>query len=405
MGVTVGPVIPDRAAELATAMGTAFGFDPDEEGIERFRRDFEWDRMRAAYDGDRIVGTLGAFSLDMTVPGSTLPCAGTTIVSVMPTHRRRGILRMMMDAHLEDARNHNEPLAALWASDSGIYGRFGYGRAAPAAEVEIDRNHGAFHRLTPHPIPVRLITADEAADLLPPFYAETRLRHPGFLARSDAWWKSRHFRDPERDRQGATAYRYAVTNENEEVTGFAQYRFKNEWTDGHGAGEVRITELLGSTPESWIGLWRFILDHDLTARIKASERPVDDPLFELLSAPRRARTELSDSLWVRVMDVKAALEGRSYSGSARAVIQVHDPVDASLTKWQLDLSPEGAAVSTSDAAADVELDLEDLGACYMGWSRFRQLAVSGRLTGDASVITALDRAFTWSPAPWCPEVF
>ena len=405
MGVTVGPVTPDRAEEVALAMGTAFGFDPEADRVERFRNTFEWDRMRTAYDGDKIVGTIGAFSLDMTVPGSTLPCAGTTVVAVMPTHRRRGILRMMIDSHLDDARHRNEPLAALWASDSGIYGRFGYGEAALGADVRVARDHGSFHRLAARPSPIRLVTAEEAAELLPPFYERVRMSRPGFFARSDQWWKNRRLRDPESERDGATAFRYAVTEENGAVTGYVQYRFKSNWTEGHGAGDVRIRELLGSTAESWAGLWRFVLDHDLTARIEASERPVDDPLFGLLSAPRRAHVTLSDSLWVRVMDVKTALEGRSYADTAGTVIQVHDPIDASLTKWRLDLSPEGSQVTPTDADAEVELDLEDLSACFMGRSRFRQLALAGRLNGEPSDIAALERAFAWSPAPWCPEVF
>src|SRR5690606_5161229 len=158
MGVTVGPVGDDRAAEYLAAMGQAFGFDSSDEHRERFSKYFEWDRARAAYDGDRIVGTLGAFSLDLTVPGGTLPCGGTTVVSVLPTHRRRGILRQLMDAHFEDVRARDEPLAGLWASKSSIYGRFGYGLAAVGLDVEVSRAHVDFHRLAAMPAPSRLVS-------------------------------------------------------------------------------------------------------------------------------------------------------------------------------------------------------------------------------------------------------
>lgn len=405
MGVTIGPVPPERADEYLDVAGGAFGFDHDEGDTSRFSRYYEWDRARAAYDGERMVGTAGAYSLEMTVPGSTMSCGGTTVVSVLPTHRRRGILRMMLDSHFEDVRERGEPIAGLWASESSIYGRFGYGIAARDAEIEVRRDHGGFHRLAAPQAPVRLIGREEATKLLPDFYDSVRHRHPGFFARSRAWWNDRRLHDPPDDRDGATAFRFAVTEENGHVTGFVQYRYKEQWTDGHGAGEVRITELLAGGPESWSGLWHFVLEHDLTATIKASHRSIDDPIFGLLAAPRRARTTVDDSLWIRIMDIPAALEGRSYAANAAVVVSVHDPVDASLTTWRLDVSPEGAEISASDEAPDVELDLSDLSACFMGWSRFQDMAAAGRIAGDHRFLRELDAAFDWFPSPWCPEVF
>lgn len=406
MGVTIAPVPKERAADFVGAMGAAFGFDiEDEERLSRFAELFEWDRSRGAFDGDQIVGTSGAFSLDLTVPGGTMACAGTTVISVLPTHRRRGILRSMMDSHLEDVRQRQEPIAGLWASDSAIYGRFGYGSAAQNVEVEVSRDHGRFHRISPPPAPVRLISANEARQLLPPFYEKFRVTTPGFYGRSERWWALRRFRDDPNDRDGATAYRYAVTETDGKLTGYIQYRFKENWEEGHGIGEVRVRELLGSDPPSWSGLWRFVLDHDLTARIVAPERSVRDPLFEMLAGRRRARQKVEDSLWIRVMDVESALQGRSYSGRADVVVEIHDPLDASSSVWHFDLSPEGATVTPSQDRADVTMDLEDLGACFLGWGRFADLARAGRLTGDARHLHALDGAFTWSPLPWCSEVF
>jgi len=405
MGVTVGPVGEDRAAEYLAAMGQAFGFDSSDEHRERFSKYFEWDRARAAYDGDRIVGTLGAYSFEMTVPGGTMPCGGTTVVAVLPTHRRRGVLRQMIESHFEDVRERGEPIAGLWASESSIYGRFGYGIAAVGLDVEVDRDHVDLHRLAPRAAPARLVSREEAMDLFPPFYDRERRLRPGFFARSPSWWEFRRFHDSEPSREGATAFRYAVTEENGVVTGFAQYRFKEKWREGHGQGTVLVHELLGSTPESWAGLWSLVLNHDLTARIRADNRSVDDPLFGLLAAPRRARTTVDDSLWIKVLDVRRALEGRAYSASVSAVVGLHDPTDATTTTWRLDLSPDGAEVTPADSDPQVEMDMEDLGACFLGRARFTALAAAGRIRGDLSVVRALEAAFTWSPRPWCPEVF
>lgn len=405
MGLEVGPVADDQAREFLTVQGLAFGFDVNDGMVERVTRLFEWDRGRAAYDGNRMVGTVGSYSLDMTVPGDTMRCGGTTVVAVLPSHRRRGILRQMIDSHLEDVREHDEPIAGLWASDSAIYGRFGYGCAALGVDITIDRDHAAFHRLAAPTAPVRMVEAAEAHRLLPPFYDRARLDTPGFFARSEIWWENRRFRDDESSRDGNTAYRFAVTEENGAVTGFVQYRFRSRWRDGHGQGAVKVFELLGTTPESWAGLWSYIVNHDLTARIEADDRSLSDPVFNLLAGTRRVRGEVGDTLWIRIMDVPRALEGRRYSAPARAVVRVHDPLDASATTWQLDLAPEGASVSPSQQQAEVELDIEDLSACFMGWSRFQDLGRAGRLQGDATALRALDTAFAWSPLPWCSEVF
>lgn len=405
MTVRVGPVDVDSARTFLEAMGTAFGFDPDDGDVERFSRYFEWDRARAAYEGNVIVGTIGAYSLDMTVPGGTMPCGGTTVVAVRPTHRRRGVLRAMMGEHLAEMREREEPIAGLWASDSAIYGRFGYGCAALSADLEMKREYSRFHRLAPDPDPVRMIEAAEAPTILPGFYERMRDGIPGLFARSDMWWELRHFRDNPEDRQGATAYRYAVTEGPDGVSGYVQYRFKENWANEHGEGEVRVRELFADQPTAWAGLWRFVLDHDLTAKITASRRSLEDPLLEMLDGRRRARLTVSDSLWVRIMDVKAALTGRRYRNRAVATVAVHDPWDGRVDTWQLELGPEGAEVTATDRQPDVELDLADLGACFMGWSRLAAMGRAGRVVGNPDTLAALDLAFSWSPSPWCAENF
>ena len=405
MGVNVLPVPDDRRRDFHEVLGLVFGFEPTDADHERFDLYFPWDRSRGAFDGQSLVGTLGAFSLDMTVPGGTMACGGTTVVSVLPTHRRRGILRMMIDSHLAEVRDREEPIAGLWASDSAIYGRFGYGAAARATEIEMGREHAGFHRLVPEPAPVRLIDREEAGQILPPFYDDFRLSYPGMFARSETWWRNRRLHDDRHNRNGFTPFRFAVTESGGAVTGYAQYRYKAEWTDGHGAGMIRVVELFAADPSALAGLWRYLLDHDLTAKVVAPHRPVDDPVFDLLAGRRRAKATIEDSLWIRIMDVKRALEGRRYSASAATVLALHDPIDGSLTRWQLDLSPEGASVTPASAEPEVTMDLEDLGGGLMGWSRFRDLGRAGRLEGEPEVLARLDAAFSWSPSPWSPEVF
>lgn len=406
MGVHIAPAQAGDLETFFTTAGLAFGHDDDlDDHTRRFAELFEWDRSRCAFDGDQMVATAGTFSLDLTVPGATMPCAGTTFVGVIPSHRRRGILRALMDAHFDEVRLRGEPIAALWASDSAIYGRFGYGCASTEVEVEVARDHATFNRLAPEPEPARLITPAEAKSILPDLYNRIRYSRPGFFARSTEWWDVRRFSDRPKDRHGATSYRYAITEVGGAPTGYLQYRFKRAWEGGHGTGEVQVGELLGTSPGSWSGLWRFVLDHDLTRLITAPHRPLDDPLFELLAGRRRAVAEVGDNLWVRILDVPAALTGRRYAASVDTTLAVREPLDASVSTWRLEATPEGASCTPYLGEAAVALDVEDLGACFLGWSRFRSQAAAGRLSGPPSDLAALDAAFGWYPLPWCPEVF
>jgi predicted acetyltransferase len=311
----------------------------------------------------------------------------------------------MMRAHLDDVREHDEPIAALWATDSAIYGRFGYGCAAICHEVEVNRNHVDLHRLAPATRPVRLIGPEEAARVLPPIFDAVRAEVPGFFVRPSGWWEHRRLSDPERDREGMTTYRYVVVDGDDGIAGYAQYRSKLDWSDGHGAGKTEVRELIGTTPESWASLWSYVLSQDLIAKTTADLRPPWDPIFDLLAGMRRASVTTGDSYWVRIMDIPAALTSRAYSSDIDVVLSVFDPLGDVSGSYRLAVRGDDIECTPVGDDPDVSLDLEDLSACYMGRSRFRDLAQVGRVSGDGPVLAALDAAFTWHPQPWCPEIF
>jgi hypothetical protein len=226
------------------------------------------------------------------------------------------------------------------------------------------------------------------------------------FARSEAWWQNRRLHDDRHNRNGFTPFRFAVTESGGAVTGYVQYRYKAEWTDGHGAGMIRVVELFAADASALAGLWRYLLDHDLTAKVVAPHRAVDDPIFDLLAGRRRAKATIEDSLWIRIMDVKRALEGRRYSAPAATVLALHDPIDGSLTRWQLDLSPEGASVTPTSAEPEVTVDLEDLSAGLLGWPRFRELGRAGRWRALPTCwpdSTPLSRGTRHPGAPRCSE--
>ena len=304
-------------------MGVVFGFDPPD-GDNRVLRLLPLDRTRCGFDGGKMISTSGAYSLEMTVPGAQVACGGTTAVVVAPTHRRQGVLREMMRAHLDDVKEHGEPIAALWASDSAIYGRFGYGCASICYDIAIEPDHATLSRLAPQPGRARMVDRAEALEVVPPLYDRLRMEIPGFFSRTPHWWEDRSFRDSEST--GATTnLRYGVVDGEDGVAGFTSFRTKAHWDEGHGSGKVIVQDLFAVTPEAWAGTWALVANQDLVARVESGLRPSWDPIFDLLAGTRRALTFRYDALWVRLMDVPAALTARSYSAPVDVVLESRRP--------------------------------------------------------------------------------
>jgi predicted acetyltransferase len=401
-GIVVRIPTPAEIESFRFVLARNFGVDPRPDGAEGFKRIWERDRALGAWDGPELVGTLGCFSLQLSVPGGTVATGGATMVSVAPTHRRRGILRQMMAAHFRDVADRGEPLSALWASEAEIYGRFGYGPAAQGVDLRIPRTYTNLHRLVPSPAPIRLVDEHEARRLIPSIYERIAPSWPGFISRSAEWWEERWFKDPPDRRNGATALRFALTASND---GYALYRQKHKYDQGNSSGELIVVDVLGTNPESWAGLWSFLLHHDLPATIEAVQRSPMDPIFDFLESPRRMTAGRRDSIWIRTHDPAAALAARRYQVDGRLVFEVIDPAMDRTVAVELEGGPDGATCQITSKAPDLVLDIEDLGACYLGWSRFRTLARAGRIGGDKASLALADLMFAWDPLPWCPEVF
>lgn len=402
MPVEIRSATPAEGRDFRSVLNRNFGYDAKPEGEEGFLRLWDPERSVCAFEDGAMVATAGAFSLQLTVPGGVVPTGGTTMVSVAPTHRRQGLLRRMLQAHLRDVSERGEPLAALWASESSIYGRFGYGVAAQEADLTIPTDRIGFHRLAPEPARARLLTDDEARSKIPVLYDKVRPSWPGFYERSDAWWQERWFTDRPNGREGASSRRFAMTVNDD---GYVIYRQKPQWEAGTAQGELVVLDLLGTSPESWAGLWAFVLNHDLTATVKAPLRSPTDPIQDFLAAPRRILQRRSDSIWIRVHDPARALAARSYQSEGHLVLELIDRFLDRTVTVELEAGPDGATCAPTDRPADLVFDIEDLGACYLGWSRFRSLARAGRVGGDRAALALADQMFSWDPQPWCPEIF
>lgn len=394
------------AEEMRLAAGAIshyFGSRPDEAWSDRWLTFFGLERMHAAFDGASIVGGAGAFTLALTVPGGVVPAAGISVVGVLPTHRRRGALTAMMRAQLDDVRRRGEPIACLWASEGTIYERFGYGLSVNAMDVVIPRERSAF-RGAPSPSgSARVVTTEEALAILPGIYDRVRVRTPGMLTRTPAWWKNRRMLDAPERRGGGGVLEHVVVEIDGKPEAYALYRMHFRLEHDSPAGKVHVLEAIGTTPDAVRAVLRVLLDIDWTASIHLPVMPVDHPLRLMLEEPRRASFRLYDTLWVRLVDVAAALSARSYASDDAVVLDVRDAFCES-NAGRHQVSRKG--VTRTDANADLSLDVSDLGAAYLGGFSFTELAAAGRVTEHRpGALARADSLFRTDRPPFNPEMF
>jgi predicted acetyltransferase len=409
MDIDIRPITPEQGDEFSAVMAAAFGETFSEDELADHDRWFEYDRSIAAFDGDRMVGTGGAYSMDLTLPGLTaIPIGGLTAISVLPTHRRRGILRSMIAYHFQEVEDRGEMVSALGASESLLYGRYGYGLATTFADYEIDPRRGQFLRPFAGRGRLRLLLAEETAKIVPPFYDRYRRGQPGELSRTQVWWDT-YARDPEWTRHGASRH-YDVVYESEpgRVDGWVAYRVESRWPNGLAANVIKVRNLIGLTPEAEAGLWRYLLDLDLAGTIKLFDRPVDDPVRWRLADPRRLRvTDVGDQLWVRLLDLPGALAARRYAVSGSLVLEVTDALrPRNQGRFRLEGGPDGAACAPVSASPDLALDVADLSAAYLGGTSLASLARAERVAElTPGALLRADRMFAASPPPICTTHF
>ncbi len=402
---------PISAGELETYLNQvafAFGWRSlSEESIELNRNTTELERSLAAFDEGRLVGTAGIYSLELGLPGgATAPAAGVTRVSVAPTHRRQGVLRALMRRQLDAIHERGEPLAILYASEAAIYGRFGYGVGTWHSEFSLSRSRSAFVQpLRPR---VELLAKEEAGALID-FHNRLVARQPGMVWRSQAWWEQ-VLADPPEWRGTGGGRQFAVHRQDGdpagEIDGFATFRIEAKWENGDPQGTVHVGTLLADSPEAFAELWRFCLDIDLMAEVRAYTRPLNEPLRHLLADPRALHSRVEDGIWTRLVDVPAALSARRYPVEDSLVFEVVDefcPWNAG--RWELVGGPDGAECRRSTQEPDLMVTAAQLGWCYLGANRFSDMLAAGQAVGDGTAAARADAMFVSIPGAWCPTHF
>jgi predicted acetyltransferase len=394
----VRPIRPEEADRFLETTSAAFHSDLAPHDRERWRGPLEPPRSVAAFDGASMVATAGVYTREMSVPGTgPVPAAHVTMVGVLPTHRRRGLLRRLLGRLHAEAP---EAFAVLWASEASIYGRFGYGPAARAADLEVATARARVREDAPPALPARLAVPRDVGDVLRAVHAAVLPRTPGMPDRArDAWW-DRLLADPEPDREGASALRAAVL---EDGRGYVLYRVKPGWEATDSAHTCVVQELLATDPQARAALWHYLLGLDLVRKLTWEGAPADEPLGHLLVDRRAVSVSVSDALWVAVLDVPRALTARRCSGPVDVVLDVTG-------REQVRLRAGADGATSCDPAVhappDLRLGPEALGAVFLGGTTVAELHGAGRVQElRPGAVAEATRALRADREPWCPEVF
>lgn len=403
------PITIGELPTLARMVESVFLSDPHDDEMEIERQVFEPERSVVIFDGSEPVASAAAYSRDMTVPGGPIPVAGVTWVAVASTHRRRGLLTRMMRHQLHELHEHGgEPVAALWASEGAIYGRFGYGLASRAGRLRVATAELALRRDVDRGSgQLRQCSAEDALPAMKSIYERVRVERVGYLGRRDAWWTRRVF-DPERWREGASALRFLVhSDERGNPDGFAVYNVKSNWGTTSPSGQTSIRDLATTTPTAYAAVWGFLLEMDLIREVQYDRAAIDEPLLYLVSNPRALQQGVSDALWVRLVDVDRALNARRYSTPIDVVLDVSDDFCPWNTgRYRLTGEADASKCARTDEPADLALSSTSLGAAYLGGTTLATLAAAGLVTeARAGTVEAASIAFATSRQPCCPEIF
>ncbi len=387
-------------------MGVGFMFPIADGYGEYFLGDVDLDRTWGAFDGDGVVGTMRSFATPFTTPGpSEVEVAALTNVTVSPTHRRQGLLTEMITSELRATVERGEAVGILIASEYPIYGRFGYGAAIEAAAYVVDL---ATTRFTgPGQGSVELVDLATMRRHAPGLYERFRAGQPGSIGRDARWWDKvlHQVEVPGAKKPGG--YQALYRSPSGALEGYVRYQATQSTDHMRPTGELTVDELVATTPAAYERLWRYCCEVDLVATLRAGDRSVDEPLGWLLENARTVRqTGRYDFVWVRVLDVAAALSARRYAVDGHLVIDVTDALGFAAGRYALDGGPSGTTCMRTDETAELSLSVDALGSLYAGGVSAHTLRDIGKI--DEHRAGAVDRAavmFRSSTPPWCSTWF
>ena len=409
MTIEVRRIRDDELREFIETSSAGFLERPDVDKItEEVRPLWDLDRTWAAFDDGRMSGTYRSWATELTVPGGQrLPAAAVSAVTVLPTHRRRGILRAMVEAEHEATRQRAEAFGLLYAAEYPIYGRFGYGPGLREATLTLDTRKTGFHADASGRVELAKADADTLAAIKAVF-EEWRLRQPGEIRRRDYRWE---FDLALRESVWGPPWKGFVALHRDpagSVDGYARFHADDKWEQRQPGLTVTIDELHALNDAAYLSLWRFLAEMDWAAKIKAERRIPSERLPWLLTNARALDvSDVGDGMWVRIFDVARALEARTYERAGSIVIEVIDgEAPGGCIRVKLDAGPSGATCVTTGSSADLTLDISALGAAYLGGPSLRDAGLAfGVEEHRAAALADADALFRTLDESWCSTFF
>lgn len=414
------PVPSERLDDVLLLDVWAFPTSDTVQALRELPSPLSWDRTYGVVRGsdeEPLAGFHGAYPLRAyPVPGAEVSCGWLTWVGVHPGHRRRGILRGMIEHHFADCLAHGEPISGLMAAETPIYGRFGYGMASTQVSLTIPR--GAALRPVPGSSELEVALEEWDAATHGPIVASIHrdyarvpegLGRPGWATRETPEQRTARETDAPIHRGGKEALRVLLVRAGDGTpVAYATFRRSSSWGRAGAEGTVHVREAVALTAPAAHRMWSVLLDLDLTSKVQIANLPVDDPIVSLLVDIRAAVPDYQDNSWIRIVDLPAALSQRAYAGDVDVVIEVTDAMlPANAGRWRVHAEAWAhAAVERTEAEPDLVLDIRELGAAHLGSVTLSSLAQAGLVTARTpEALRQASAAWSWPVAAGANWIF
>ncbi|MAU24250.1 MAG: hypothetical protein CL706_02425 [Chloroflexi bacterium] len=424
MSIKIIPVDKSNIFEWRTSVRTVFGDIPKKDVVkrmvnDRFMIDFEtWnqpsDRLIAAFDTDinKIVGTGGADKYSMSVPGgNSISMAGIAFMGTLPTHKRKGIFSSMMNKLHCQAKERGDSIAGLWASQSLLYSRFGYGLATIREDWQINSNHANLSKAKNDSIRFELVDKNTALEEIPKIYDIFRTCQNGATDRTQGYWNYMLYEDEQTmyNKSGNSGFFFVIAYKDNKPSGYAFYNFDKESGVAHedDKGTLRVEEIISIDRETNNALWHYIFGVELVEEVTFNRRAPNDSLYLMLENPRKLKRDTIDGLWVRIIDPISMLESRTYNYKGNITISISGQNQKDIEgTYLIETDGTNTEVKKVKNKPDIYMRPSDLSSIYFGGTSPGEHFQAGNIdVDDHNSLRKLTKMFFVEQNPWCNTDF